>query len=412
MKLLVAVVMAFSAQQASSLTAACHMTSTLSWLGDGICDLTLVADTTNIAKFTHNTKACGWDGGDCCNGRWCRDPNYGAVDYPGCNITSGGSSLGDRTCDDIYNTVECGWDLGDCCPGVRCFDPEADNPYPDCTVLQPKIIGDDTCEVGQSRAVGQGDYNVLACGWDGGDCCPGDDCLDPTATDPYPSCVVEHTSWVGDAWCDYVAENGYNTPMCGWDGGDCCPSQHCLDPEHNTTVVPDDVCDTNGQYQWLNDGYCDQGFAEMNTRACDWDRGDCCPGINCLDPDVPNPYPNCLQYEYPNRIGDGICDDDDPGFFNEACGWDGGDCFTTEAPPPPTTTITTTTTTAAAATTTRKGRKTTTTPTTTKDAATGPGGVDNSVDEQPTASAGSAVTVFATCLAVCLAAVVASSVAC
>ncbi len=34
-------------------------------------------------------------------------------------------------------------------------------------------------------------------------------------------CSADHTSYVGDGFCDSVAE-GYNTRACDWDGGDCC----------------------------------------------------------------------------------------------------------------------------------------------------------------------------------------------
>jgi hypothetical protein len=34
-------------------------------------------------------------------------------------------------------------------------------------------------------------------------------------------CGAEHASYVGDGFCD-TAEDGYNTRACDWDGGDCC----------------------------------------------------------------------------------------------------------------------------------------------------------------------------------------------
>ena len=38
-----------------------------------------------------------------------------------------------------------------------------------------------------------------------------------------------------------------------------------------------------------------------------------------------SPTPEC-NVEFPQFVGDGICDDDIPGYYTEACDWDGGDC--------------------------------------------------------------------------------------
>ena len=60
----------------------------------------------------------------------------------------------------------------------------------------------------------------------------------------FPDCQVENPSWVGDGHCDQC---DYNSPECGYDGGDCCKETcedggandydcsasvfHCLDPD-------------------------------------------------------------------------------------------------------------------------------------------------------------------------------------
>ena len=61
--------------------------------------------------------------------------------------------------------------------------------------------------------------------------------------------------WLGDGWCDETN----NTEECGWDVGDCCPGDcigdgcdfisgclDCLDPESNDNL-PGGECD-DGEY--------------------------------------------------------------------------------------------------------------------------------------------------------------------
>jgi trypsin len=121
--------------------------------------------------------------------------------------------------------------------------------------------------------------------------------------DPEPgaTCGVARPSYLGDGYCDGGA---YNTPECGFDGGDCCPA----------TCTPGDyACGANGyeclddeavgvctapKPAWVGDGYCDRDPA-YNNEACAWDGGDCCEetcqdgaygcgrnGYQCLDPEL------------------------------------------------------------------------------------------------------------------------------
>ena len=68
-------------------------------------------------------------------------------------------------------------------------------------------------------------YNTLECGRDGGDCdCDRQD--RNCAVDGYPRCFVDNPSWIGDGICDDIwggkgYNQGYNTPECEHEGGDC-----------------------------------------------------------------------------------------------------------------------------------------------------------------------------------------------
>lgn len=143
-------------------------------------------------------------------------------DYPGCNVESP-DFIGDGSCDGgDYNTVECGFDGGDCVT----FNAQ----YPECKVDLPYWIGYfNTCDGGE--------YNTIECGWDGGDCCAvtfpswegvGNKCIicemdNEGKYTPCAACNVDDPSLVGNGICDGV---DYNTPECGYDGGDC------IDPEY------------------------------------------------------------------------------------------------------------------------------------------------------------------------------------
>ena len=354
----------------------------ISKLGDGTCD---EWDTT-FGNNTYNTKACNWDGGDCCAHsclvetsvsvsdsssnststlpcEWAIDsPVFSCKDplYADCEADDA-SYVGDGYCDSHKrtNTAACNWDGGDCCSSTcdltayyqcgnydyDCLDPDADNDA--CTVAS-SWLGDGFCDAEF------GQYNTAACDWDGGDCCSSTCqssvtygcghyasyiCLDPEGNNTV--CDVAYPSRVGDGTCDLTGH--YNSAGCDWDGGDCCPDTcvgcvlsdvlSCQNP--NSTDFGFETC--YGVDSWIGDGYCDS--SGENTHACNWDGGDCCEdkcacssgcfadcgsgGYFCQDP-TSSTYDSC-GIEYPEYIADGQCDSFE-GYNTHACGWDGGDC--------------------------------------------------------------------------------------
>merc|ERR1712008_437514 len=82
------------------------------------------------------------------------------------------------------------------------------------------------------------------------------------------SCTVPNPHWVGDGMCDSGA---YNTPQCGYDGGDCC-SQTCvsgLKYKCGTRASYDCLVDTHVQRTTYNEGA--GGFTTGQRRfSADW----------------------------------------------------------------------------------------------------------------------------------------------
>ena len=353
-----------------------------SYENDGYCD-ELLGD--------FNSWACGWDGGDCCEstcqstlytcgvvGYNCKDPN--ATDYDSANCTAANEAVGDGYCDvysynnDLHlNKASCDWDGGDCCQSTcvgacdhlvyYCLDPNATdyNERSECEAPNPAWLADGFCD---HNTVESDIYNTEKCNWDGGDCCE-DTCVDgeyscsdsewvcfnPESSNyTFATCDVEYPSYIADAYCDANADN-YNTMACNWDGGDCCEDTceaetlayecgvigyACLDPSSSNYLI----C-PGANSSLLGDGYCDQ-YAynlelHLNTEACSWDNGDCCPSTcigdctnvvyDCLNPNASD-YGDVSACDVasPSWIGDAYCDTSSPAYNTLACAWDGGDC--------------------------------------------------------------------------------------
>lgn len=172
----------------------------------------------------------------------------------------------------------------------------------------------------------------------------------------------------GDGYCDVnTNENGYNTAACGWDGGDCC-NETCVSSQHACGAVGFRCLDPNAtshracagrNSSAYGDGFCDLWVLDLdlhlNTDACGWDGGDCCPST-CADPQTGGSCthnvwecldPNATDFgnrsecfvNNPSYVGDGYCDTES-NYNTHVCGWDGGDCCAATCVVPPTSAFT------------------------------------------------------------------------
>lgn len=174
--------------------------------------------------------------------------------------------LNDGFCDPETNNEACSFDGGDCCEctcvdsagyfcgviGFNCLDPacpgEVPSQFPECPG-RFDWLGDGFCDTEFN--------NVLACGYDGGDCCEctctdgpvhscgangfsceDQACFDPAVAAQYPNCTGNWLT-IGDGLC--TAEN--NNIPCGYDGGDCCL---CTCSGNACTVNTFDCSDPSG----------------------------------------------------------------------------------------------------------------------------------------------------------------------
>ena len=120
----------------------------------------------------------------------------------------------------------------------------------------------------------------------------------------YPNCVVSDPSLIGNGQCDF---GNYNTATCDYDGGDCDKlNQFPNCKARDPTRIGDGRCDM--------DDVCKD---EFYNEDCGWDGGDC---------SAPN-YPNCISTDWHKAPKDHLQNDVCDSIFNtEQCGFDGGDC--------------------------------------------------------------------------------------
>eukprot|EP00956_Cyclotella_meneghiniana_P011122 scaffold15565_cov41-Cyclotella_meneghiniana.AAC.4 len=164
----------------SSTTEAPEVVSTTSTTAETPQDSNEEEEANNTSEMTSNTAQT--DG--------CPDGLVQVDGLPGCCVEEP-NYLGDGACDPWapYNTEACGYDLGDCCQDTC----NEDSPY--------------GCHTKEGA-----DYGPF-----------GFFCLDPRSSSiviDAEKCLVENREWIGDGGCDGGSE--YNTPECGYDGGDCC----------------------------------------------------------------------------------------------------------------------------------------------------------------------------------------------
>ena len=79
---------------------------------------------------------------------------------------------------------------------------------------------------------------------------------------------------VGDGVCNDES----NTPVCNYDGGDCCLNVINIDHCSECICFFVEFCAT-GFHPSVGDGFCND---ETNNAECNHDGGDCCgPDISC-----------------------------------------------------------------------------------------------------------------------------------
>ncbi len=231
--------------------------------------------------------------------KWCYTPSEGTGLIPGTRDGNGNGNQGKVTPPTRPPPVATG-----CARGY---------PVDHC----PRRSGDGRCHQ---------ECNTRACGFDGGDCRPTPPPVIPTPPPrqgclrgrPYDYCP----SRAGDGVCHREC----NTRACNFDGGDC--RRPPPPPPTRTGCLrgrPFDYCPSRA-----GDGVCHR---ECNTRACNFDGGDCRPTPPPTRPPTPPPSGCAPGYSFGHcvaRAGNGRCDIE---CNTRACEYDGGDCA---KPPPPT----------------------------------------------------------------------------
>ena len=244
--------------------------------------------------------------------------NPDATDDDGsCWADCGGSVgfIGDGDCDSSNNNEGCGYDGGDCCPGdcvTPCEDPANTASCYDCTTY-------------------------------GGTC---DDCINPDSADNAPggqcdSTMVDPPDAPVSLACEsnWSADNGSEIDL-SWDAAtgadeyevfydfETCEEQGLVTCADGSCVTTEDECpdltcsDIGGVESYISDGDCD---IVNNNEACGWDGGDCC-GSTCTSADY-TCSDACSQECLDPAANDDCCADescdfhgDDPACADTDCG--------------------------------------------------------------------------------------------
>eukprot|EP00953_Heterococcus_sp_UTEX-ZZ885_P032585 17006-Heterococcus_DN1.PRE.5 len=106
----------------------------------------------------------------------------------------------------------------------------------------------------------------------------------------YPDCCLASASWasyIGDGFCDAAMDSNFeqlNTAACGWDGGDCCPwtckagPAYCGYTGYKCKNPAYAACSLANAAPSRNLAWVGDGFCDshLNNKDCGFDMGDCC----------------------------------------------------------------------------------------------------------------------------------------
>lgn len=222
-----------------------------------------------ICDSENNNAECGYDGGDCCECT-CRVYSSFLVPY----LVFCGPVF---DCQDPAAPTDCETEQNS-----STSSPEGNSSYPDCNGYVP-YISDGDCDISNNNA---------ECAWDGGDCCSCT-CGDADFScgengyfcrDPDSGCVTSSGTSSYETWED---DSSF-----GEDDSSFVSSSYFS--SGSETAIIDGLCSGTTN---LADGYCNSNF---NTPLCLYDGGDCCEctcvstsyytcgynGYECLDPAI------------------------------------------------------------------------------------------------------------------------------
>ncbi len=110
-------------------------------------------------------------------------------------------------------------------------------------------------------------------------------------------CTVSDPSYLQDEFCD-GSEGNYNTLACSWDGGDCCPGaggggacgRACVGAIGARKLGWSESC----VLEYVPETFPCVRLSDVAAR-CTLCATCHRPGYWCLDPSAENPYPKCVR---------------------------------------------------------------------------------------------------------------------